>query len=527
MRLVVARGPEPVGPFELRPGANYLGRDPACEVHLPSKRVSRKHAVAFVSASRLTLKDNGSANGLYDEGGHRCEVLELGPGQRVQVGDYVLRFEVAEVEEDVELDVDDPLTAEDDLLIEEDEEFTPVRHGPVPVPREPSREVKPPPRPHVAPAPLLPSPVVPDPGRLTMDAFPSPIIGDAPTAETSMRMKHPALPFGPPRGGFGAFADPSEESAERSRSDIRPIAPSPPQAPPPPSPAARVMPAPPPPYVPSAPAVTPAPPPPPFRVDDRPSTSESLPTKARAPSRRGLNWMLQAALVLLASTSILLCAPFGGLVANWRGAVGEAEELSLLRGEALADALANRNANALAENRGIAYDTSFVTQQAGVREAMLADKNGTVLAPVDRVRTSIARSEAFVEASENHALTRVESDGGSYEILAPVRAEVAVGAGARTIVGWAWIRYDPSVVVDEIASPWLRVLTGLMSLGAAVAVLLAGGWWLFVRPLQALRDETEFAMKGDVERVESPVPFFALDQLADSINRAIRRQRER
>lgn len=495
MRLVVARGPEPVGPFELRPGANYLGRDPACEVHLPSKRVSRKHAVAFISGARLTLKDNGSANGLYDESGHRCEVLELSPGQRVQVGDYVLRFEAAQVEEDVELDIDDPLTAEDDLLIEEDEENTPVRQGPVPVPR-------------AVPAPMLPSPVVPDPGRLTMDAIPSPLISDVPTAETSMRMKHPALPFGPPRGGFGAFAGPPEESAERSHSDIRPIvaAPPPPPAPPP--------------------VAAPAPPPP-FRVDDRPSTSESMPAKARAPSRRGPNWMVQAALVLLAATSIVLCAPFGGLVANWRGAAGDAEELSLLRGDALADALANRNASALAENRGIAFDTSFVTQQAGVREAMLADKNGTVLAPAERLRTSIARSEAFVAASDNHALTRVESDGGTYEILAPVRAEVAVGAGARTIVGWAWIRYDPSVVVDEIASPWLRVLTGLLSLGAAGAVLLAGGWWLFVRPLQALRDETEFAMKGDVDRVESPVPFFALDQLADSINRAIRRQRER
>ncbi|MBM4393352.1 MAG: FHA domain-containing protein, partial [Deltaproteobacteria bacterium] len=135
MRLVVARGPEPVGPFELRPGANYLGRDGSCEVHLPSKRVSRRHAVAFLSGARLTLKDNGSANGLYEEGGHRCEVLELVPGQRVQVGDYVLRFEAAELDDDVDLDIDDPLAAEDDLLFEEDEENTPVRQGPVPVPR--------------------------------------------------------------------------------------------------------------------------------------------------------------------------------------------------------------------------------------------------------------------------------------------------------------------------------------------------------------------------------------------------------
>lgn len=548
MRVVVVRGPQLTGPFTLHGGANYFGRDEACDVHLPSRRVSRRHAVGFLAGQRLTIKDLGSANGLVDESGHRCEALELGSGQRLQVGDYVLRFEADELPDDLELDVDDPLTASDDLLLEDDEEDTPVPSGPMPVPREVRGS-----RPRTVP-PLPPLPATPDPGRLTMESLPSPL-RDVPTAETSMRTRAPALPFGPAAGGFGAFAG-VENSAEQSRSDIRPIlapaappavaapappppyvptaapargaAPAPASAAPPSVPAVPPLGTPSPPLVPSAHAPTPLAPTPPPAPAPLPTAAHRAASTSPRPDhapRRGLAWVVQAVLVLLAAGSVVLCAPLGGLVASWRGAANEAESLSLMRGDALADALANRNANALANNRGTAFDTSFVTQQPGVREAMLADKNGTVQAPAERLRTSIARSEAFLAAEANHALTRVESDGGTWEILAPVRAEVAAGSGARTIVGWAWIRYDPSVAVDQVASPWIRVLAGLSALGTALGILLAGGWWLFVRPLQALRDETEYAMKGDVERVESPVPFFALDQLADSINRLVKRNR--
>ena len=150
MRIVVVRGPESAGPFDLSSGPNIIGREPGCTVRLVSKRVSRKHAVAFLADGRLKVSDLGSANGLFDEAGHRADAVLLTPGRKVQVGDFVLRFESDEVGGELDLDDDDPLTADDDLVLEDMDEETPARSGPLPVLRapesKPARSARPLPR---------------------------------------------------------------------------------------------------------------------------------------------------------------------------------------------------------------------------------------------------------------------------------------------------------------------------------------------------------------------------------------------
>jgi hypothetical protein len=156
---------------------------------------------------------------------------------------------------------------------------------------------------------------------------------------------------------------------------------------------------------------------------------------------------------------------------------------------------------------------------------MLTDAAGTVLAPPERLRTTIARTPGFVAASAEHDTVHVVSDNGAWEIVAPVRGEVATGSSARTIVGWVWLRYDPSVIAHEAVSPWLRAIAGIFWLGVAGMIVAAGGWWLVVRPLRALREETELAVTGSVDEVEPIVKFGPLEDLAHSINRAVRRAR--
>ncbi len=529
MRFVVIRGPEPAGPFELVPGPNVLGRDPAADIRLPSKRVSRRHAVAVMGTDSVLVRDMDSANGLVDESGRRQSEIVVRPGQRVQVGDFVLRLEGVATG-DLELDLDDPLTAEDDLLLDNDHEDTPLPRGPMPVMR-PSGGAR----------------VVPDPGRVTIDAhsFPAgapapkpappkpavaaaPLLQEHPTAETSARMPPPVLPFGPATGSFGGFVAhaPAPASAPPPRAPTLPVDDRTPLS----TPTPRAAPPPQPP--PEAPPLH-------ARYQDDPHTASDTGQRAstRIPALRrgggespavgGPPWLAQAAGVLLLAGSIVVCAPLGGLGAQLGNASAVAEELSLQRGEALAEGLANRNGDPLAAQRYISLDTASVLQAAGVRQAALTDLNGTVVAPPERARQSLARSPGWAAAAATGSGSRVEGADGTWEILAPVRGEAATGSGARKIVGWAWLVYDPDVAADSATSPLLRAFAAFMVVLGAAGVLVAGAWWLVLRPLAALRDETEHALHDHVDRVVPAIRWGALEDLASSINRVLLRARDR
>ena len=76
MKLVIVQGPGQGTTFELRPGELVAGREAEREIHLPSRRVSRKHCTFTVTDNRCIVRDLGSANGLLING-HRMEACEL------------------------------------------------------------------------------------------------------------------------------------------------------------------------------------------------------------------------------------------------------------------------------------------------------------------------------------------------------------------------------------------------------------------------------------------------------------------
>jgi pSer/pThr/pTyr-binding forkhead associated (FHA) protein len=217
MRLIVVRGPSPAGPFDLREGVQHAGRGPECEVFLPSKRVSRKHAVIEVVGGRVEVRDLGSHNGILSADGTRVSGITLESGGRVQIGDYVLLYEGPQ--EDLLLE------EEDDILLDDEtaESAQPQTPRPVPAPA--------PPPPFAfgsasggfgGPAPTAPPPAPPPPFATQAAARPAP---SAPVVPPP-----PAPPFPP---GFGARAgrglppDPSrsivlEPEPEETRSDAPP-----------------------------------------------------------------------------------------------------------------------------------------------------------------------------------------------------------------------------------------------------------------------------------------------------------------
>jgi hypothetical protein len=262
----------------------------------------------------------------------------------------------------------------------------------------------------------------------------------------------------------------------------------------------------------SPPITLPLPPP--------PAAASAPRSDGPAPAASGIPWLAQAAVVVLAAVGSML---FGVFALLWVGA-GEIDEMSLLRGIAIADTLANRNATPLADQRGIALDTAFVLERDGVRAAVLCDPRGTVLAPAEKLRTSIAALPAYAEASRTGDVATAETEDATWAIVVPVRAQVG-GTGPRQIVGYALLEYDPAAVTAGLASPAFGVVVALVLALVAVTILGFGGWWLLLRPLVALREETELALHGDAHQVVSPMRLAQMEQLAHSINRVVTRAR--
>ena len=77
-----------------------IGRDPDCEIHLPSDpTVSRVHAVIRRERG-WEITDNGSRNGTVVNGRRVSEPTPLRPDDRVIVGDYLILIRGEDVDQE-------------------------------------------------------------------------------------------------------------------------------------------------------------------------------------------------------------------------------------------------------------------------------------------------------------------------------------------------------------------------------------------------------------------------------------------
>jgi hypothetical protein len=84
-RLLVNPGSPQQWEIPLKPGANTLGRSPACDGQIEHDSISGTHCQILVSGESVAVKDLGSTNGTFL---NRAPVQEavLAPGQRLQLG---------------------------------------------------------------------------------------------------------------------------------------------------------------------------------------------------------------------------------------------------------------------------------------------------------------------------------------------------------------------------------------------------------------------------------------------------------
>ncbi|MFZ2490052.1 MAG: FHA domain-containing protein [Thermoanaerobaculia bacterium] len=88
MASVVFRG----NAHSLRPGVNVLGRDPAADIEIDDRTVSRRHAQIVVDGSAAQLVDLESKNGTFLDGRQVSAQEELRDGASITLGDAMLLF---------------------------------------------------------------------------------------------------------------------------------------------------------------------------------------------------------------------------------------------------------------------------------------------------------------------------------------------------------------------------------------------------------------------------------------------------
>jgi hypothetical protein len=144
---------------ELQGRLVVVGRDPSCDLVLHDVKCSRRHAVLEAGPDGITVRDTGSANGVFvnDE---KVDRSPLKAGDVLRLGDSVVRVLPEEVEGTVVMGPGE--TSVGEATIGEDAQ-------PPPLPRR-----VPPPAPPRAAAPPAPAPVTPPP--LPPRSDPEPVV---------------------------------------------------------------------------------------------------------------------------------------------------------------------------------------------------------------------------------------------------------------------------------------------------------------------------------------------------------------
>jgi hypothetical protein len=148
IRLEVSHPGGPPHEADLPGPIAVLGRDPSCDLVLSDTKCSRRHAVVEEGPDGLVIRDAGSANGVYVNGGRR-QSSPLRPGDTVRIGETTLRV-LDDIGETVVL-------APGDLVV------TAIGDPPAEPREEPVPRRSPPPRRRPPPLPEPALPVPPEP----------------------------------------------------------------------------------------------------------------------------------------------------------------------------------------------------------------------------------------------------------------------------------------------------------------------------------------------------------------------------
>ncbi|MBZ5537161.1 MAG: FHA domain-containing protein [Acidobacteriia bacterium] len=533
---------------ELLSPSTVLGREPGCDIQLLDLKLSRRHARLEVSPQGVKLSDLGSRNGTFLNGRQITEAW-LNHGDTFQIGHVRITFLQAKGEDESTEEVPPPaapsgrsrVTRTVTSLTEQPGGSQPAQSLPSSQPAAPAVEpMPPPPVPPLSPISLPETPPgvaePPEPKTVFLDAHklqeisqrPVPPAADVPpNVESTSRL--PSMSPGEPKTvSMDAQKLQEVHRAAPPPPSARPVADSTARLPALPQPAERgtqILDVPPPGgrdrtvsvqagFSGSTVLARQAPP-----ASDEAllapmmeHVQKKLVSRIRFPR---MAWRMKFTLLLTLMLMFLLLVILLPLLRIQEKAV---VRTSLERGLALTSSLAARNYFPVANNQRLQLDTDFISREEGVKQSAILDPGGQVLSPTARAGEVVTRIEGI---SKNTSQIRLTEEGvttsGDYNLVLPIKNENA------QIIGYAWITYTPAGLSQSGGNITVVVMLVIFLAAIGGAALVWSATNMTVQPLQRLRDETESAIRGDVDRVDSLAGFAEINALAQSINRLIER----
>lgn len=101
-RLIVVDGPDAGGQFRLRRERHILGRGPGVDLRIDDPALSRQHVALEYGDGGFRVRDLGSTNGMRVNE-RAVQVVELAPGDRLEIGSNVLQYLLERCEEEPEV----------------------------------------------------------------------------------------------------------------------------------------------------------------------------------------------------------------------------------------------------------------------------------------------------------------------------------------------------------------------------------------------------------------------------------------
>ena len=474
-RLIIRHG-ERVIRHELGDQPVTIGRDLECDLFFSDQLLSRQHCRIEATPEGVRYEDLGSRNGSFLDS-KRVEIVNLVPHQTVCLGGLVVSYEDdsspsgSGEDETVMLEKSAPDEDETAMLKERPSEPTPKRSTPAAAPPDPPQDDK------TQILPVEPAKPAEDKTQIL------PVKPLKPDEAKSKLQKTRVLDA----NALKVDVDKVDRGASDTRlltRDARPPRQS--------SQAQQAQQA-------------------PSRPVDAPMAEEGAASSRGRGRLASLSWSAKL-LCLVSSVALLVYLVLAYPLVRTLG--NALREESLRRGRTLLSLTAATNGNAVGEGRIRDASVDHILREERVKEALLLDLEGNVLAPpsrADEVLTTIDGIDAELGNIRTFYLGR---RGPDYVMVQPL-----LHRSRR--VGFAVLVYEAATASASWATAVLFLAFLVLILGVVSALVF--GKRMTLEPLSSFRDDVEAVVKGDADYLPPQQGFAELSELARSVKRLIAR----
>jgi PAS domain-containing protein len=202
---------------------------------------------------------------------------------------------------------------------------------------------------------------------------------------------------------------------------------------------------------------------------------------------------------------------------------------SFLRARVMAKQIVERNTNAMVARAESKTDIGLSEREPGVRVAVLLDLNNRVIAPAAKMNqyfTSGVEGKVAVQASKRflagHETGLVEQRSPLVIAIEPLKL-FNPQKGKNEVAAMALVSIDTSISVPALGEIGVVYSQTLIFTGLLAGLILLILYRLTLRPFEALNDDIDKVLKGELSQVTHEFKMTELNSLWDNINSAIQR----